>query len=134
MKSLFAYAEGEKKKMTASVILSVLSVCAGLVPFYCMYKVIGLFAADTATTDSVIMWSMIALAAYAVKIATFTLSTGISHNMAYNVLAGLRRRLADRFLRAPLGNVQNHTIGEIKGMMVDKIENLEPPLAHMIPE
>lgn len=89
MKSLFAYAEGEKKKMTASVILSVLSVCAGLVPFYCMYKVIGLFAADTATTDSVIMWSMIALAAYAVKIATFTLSTGISHNMAYNVLAGL---------------------------------------------
>lgn len=134
MKSLFAYAEGEKKKMTASVILSVLSVGVGLVPFYCMYKVIGLFAADTATTDRVIMWCMIALAAYAVKIATFTLSTGISHNMAYNVLAGLRRRLADRFLRAPLGNVQNHTIGEIKGMMVDKIENLEPPLAHMIPE
>lgn len=120
--------------MTASVILSVLSVGVGLVPFYCMYKVIGLFAADTATTDRVIMWCMIALAAYAVKIATFTLSTGISHNMAYNVLAGLRRRLADRFLRAPLGNVQNHTIGEIKGMMVDKIENLEPPLAHMIPE
>lgn len=43
-------------------------------------------------------------------------------------------RLADRFLKAPLGNVQNKSIGEIKGMMVDKIENLEPPLAHMIPE
>ena len=46
----------------------------------------------------------------------------------------LRLRLADRFLHAPLGNVENHTIGEIKSMMVDKIENLEPPLAHMIPE
>ena len=30
--------------------------------------------------------------------------------------------------------MQNHSIGEIKTMMVDKIENLEPPLAHMIPE
>lgn len=33
-----------------------------------------------------------------------------------------------------MGNVQNHSIGEIKSMMVDKIENLELPLAHMIPE
>ena len=54
--------------------------------------------------------------------------------MAYHVLEGLRLRLADRFLHAPLGDVENHTIGEIKSMMVDKIENLEPPLAHMIPE
>ena len=77
---------------------------------------------------------MSALAAYAAKILTFTLSTGISHSMAYTILERLRLRLADRFLHAPLGNVQNHSIGEIKSMMVDKIENLEPPLAHMIPE
>lgn len=42
--------------------------------------------------------------------------------------------LADRFLHAPLGDVEHHSIGEIKTMMVDKIENLEPPLAHMISE
>ena len=47
---------------------------------------------------------------------------------------GTGLRLADRFLHAPLGDVENHSIGEIKNMMVDKIENLEPPLAHMIPE
>ena len=64
----------------------------------------------------------------------FGLSTGTSHAMAYTILEGLRLRLADRFLHAPLGNVENHTIGEIKTMMVDKIETLEPPLAHMIPE
>ena len=40
----------------------------------------------------------------------------------------------ERFLHAPLGEVQNHSIGEIKNIMVDKIENIEPPLAHMIPE
>ena len=34
MSTLFAYAEGEKKRMYLSVGLSVLSVAAGLAPFY----------------------------------------------------------------------------------------------------
>lgn len=131
---LFAYAKGEKKKMYLSVILSVLSVILGLVPFYCMYRIICLFVLDTATTAQAVRWCISAIIAYALKILTFTLSTGTSHSMAYTILESLRLRLADRFLHAPLGNVENHTIGEIKTMMVDKIENLEPPLAHMIPE
>lgn len=117
-----------------SVILPVLSVTLGLVPFYCMYEMICLFADDTITAAAIVKWCLLALVAYAMKILTFSLSTGTSHSMAYTILEGLRLRLADRFLHAPLGNVENHTIGEIKNMMVDKIENLEPPLAHMIPE
>ena len=134
VKTLYAYAEGEKKKLIESVILSVVSVTAGLVPFYCMYRVIELFALDAASAAGIVRWCLGALLAWAVKILTFTLSTGLSHSMAYRVLEGLRLRLADRFLHAPLGDVQSRSIGEIKGMMVDKIENLEPPLAHMIPE
>lgn len=132
--ALFAYAAGEKKKLLLSVVLSVLSVTLGLVPFYCMYRLICLFTADAVTAGGITLWCLSALAAYAAKILTFTLSTGISHSMAYTILERLRLRLADRFLHAPLGDVESHTIGEIKSMMVDKIENLEPPLAHMIPE
>ena len=132
--ALFAYAEGEKKQLILSVILSVLSVMLGLVPFYCMYALICLFVAGTATAALAAKWCLLALLADAVKILLFSLSTGTSHAMAYTILEGLRLRLADRFLHAPLGNMENHTIGEIKSMMMDKIENLEPPLAHMIPE
>ena len=132
--ALFAYAEGEKSRLLLSVVLSVLSVMLGLVPFYCMYRLICLMAAGTATAALAVKWCLLALAAYAVKVVLFGLSTGTSHAMAYTILEGLRLRLADRFLHAPLGNVENHTIGEIKTMMVDKIETLEPPLAHIIPE
>ena len=38
--TLFAYARGEKKWMYLSVVLSVLSVAVGLLPFYCMYRLI----------------------------------------------------------------------------------------------
>ena len=134
MTSLFLYTKGEKKKMILSVILSVLSVLLGLIPFYCMYEMIDQFVADTATERTVIEWCLFAFLAYALKILTFTLSTATSHSMAYTILECLRLRLADRLLHAPLGKVENHTIGEIKTMMVDKIENLEPPLAHMVPE
>lgn len=133
-KSLFAYAEGEQKRLILSVLLSIFSVMLGFLPFYCMYEIICLFVAGTATKAAVIKWCLLALGIYAGKIVTFSLSTGTSHSMAYHILEGLRLRLADRFLHAPLGNVQNRSIGEIKNMVVDKIENLEPPLAHMIPE
>jgi ABC-type multidrug transport system fused ATPase/permease subunit len=130
----FRLAEGEKSRLLLSVVLSVLSVMLGLVPFYCMYRLICLMAAGTATAALAVKWCLLALAAYAAKVVLFGLSTGTPHAMAYTILEGLRLRLADRFLHAPLGNVENHTIGEIKTMMMDKIETLEPPLAHMIPE
>ena len=134
MSALFAYAKNAKGELGLSVVLSVVSILLGLVPFFCMYRVICLFAAGTAAKAAVISWCAWSLAAYAGKVLCFTLSTGISHHAVYNILEGLRLRLVERFLHAPLGEVQKHSIGEIKSMMVDKIENLEPPLAHMIPE
>ena len=134
MQSLFAYAGGEKKRLALSVILSVLSVVLGLAPFYCMYRMLAAFTLGAVTAEAIVRWCLLMLAAYCLKILLFSLSTGVSHAMAYTILEALRLRLADRFLRAPLGEVENHSIGEIKTMMVDKIENLEPPLAHMIPE
>ena len=132
--ALFAYAGGAKGELGLSVVLSIVSILLGLVPFYCMYRIICLFAAGTAARQALVSWCLGALTAYAGKVVCFTLSTGISHHAAYNILEGLRLRLVERFLHAPLGEVQKHSIGEIKSILVDKIENIEPPLAHMIPE
>ena len=37
-------------------------------------------------------------------------------------------------MRMPLGSTMNRTAGEWKGTIVDKVETMELPLAHMIPE
>jgi len=128
------YAVGSKGQLIGSVVLSVISVASGIVPYYCVYKMIDTFIADIASVNTVFFWCAVALAAYAVKVVFFGLSTGISHNAAYHILEKLRLRVADRLLHAPLGNATAHSIGEIKNIMVDKIENVEPPLAHLIPE
>lgn len=131
---LLSYAKGSKGKLVGSVILSVVSVASGLAPYYCMFRLIAAFADGTLTSTMILMWCAIVLLAYGVKVVFFGLSTGLSHYTAYHILEKLRLQVADRFLRAPLGDVEVHSIGEIKNVMVDKIEDIEPPLAHMIPE
>ena len=64
-KLLFAYAESEKKKMVLSVILSVLSIMLGLIPFYCMYKVICAFTAGEASINVIFKWCLAAALFYA---------------------------------------------------------------------
>ena len=131
---LLSYAKGSGGKLIGSVVLSVISVVSGLIPYYCMFRLIAYFVDRALTLDRVFIWCIAALTAYVVKIVFFGLSTGLSHYMAYHILEQLRLCVADRFLRAPLGEVERHSIGEIKNIMVDKIEDIEPPLAHMIPE
>ena len=131
---LLTYASESKPKMLLSVLLSVISITSGLIPFYCFYRIIERFAEQNISGADIVFWSVCALAACVVKIVCFGLSTACSHSAAYHILEGLRNRLTERFLKAPLGEVTRHSIGEIKGIMVDKIEDIEPPLAHMIPE
>ena len=132
--SLMNYADGSKGKLMLSVLLSVISIVTNLVPYYCVYRIIALYTENNVTNDALVYWGVLILVAYAVKVTAFGLSTGISHQVAYHILEKLRLRILDAFMHAPLGEVTGHSIGEIKNVMVDKIENIEPPLAHMIPE
>ena len=132
--TLLSYAKGSGKKLCVSVILSVISLIAGMAPYYCVYRILDRYISGNLDKDTVIFWGLIALGMYFIKVLFFGLSTAISHFVAYNVLEGMRLKVADVFMKAPLGEVYAHSIGEIKGIIVDKIEAIEPPLAHFVPE
>ncbi len=133
-KTLLSYAKGSGTKLIISVILSVISLVSGLVPYFCVYKMLDAYMTSGLDKETVLFWGLIALGMYFIKVLTFGLSTGISHYVAFNVLEGMRLKVADVFMKAPLGEVYAHSIGEIKGIIVDKIEDIEPPLAHFVPE
>jgi ATP-binding cassette subfamily B protein IrtA len=131
---LMGYTKESRGKLAVSVILSVISVICGLIPYYCVFRLLEEFVFAELKLQTILCWCAIALLAYAVKIVFFGLSTGLSHYVAYHILEKLRLEVAERFLHAPLGEVTSHSIGEIKNVLVDKIEDIEPPLAHMVPE
>ncbi|MCR4776754.1 MAG: ABC transporter ATP-binding protein/permease [Saccharofermentans sp.] len=132
--TLLSYAKGSGGKLGISVVFSMISLIAGLVPYYFVYLMLDRYIAGSLEKDFVLRYSIAALIAYLIKAVFFGLSTAISHHVAFNVLEGLRLKVADVFLKAPLGEVYSHSIGEIKNVILDKIEDIEPPLAHVVPE
>ncbi|MCR5510573.1 MAG: ABC transporter ATP-binding protein/permease [Lachnospiraceae bacterium] len=132
--TLLSYAKGSGGRLGTSVVFSMISLIAGLIPYYCVYRILDRYIAGGLDKTFTQSWCLAALIAYLVKVICFGISTGISHYVAFNVLEGLRLKVADTFLKAPLGEVYAHSIGEIKGVIIDKIEDIEPPLAHVVPE
>ena len=132
--TLLSYAKGSGGRLGASVIFSMISLVSGIIPYYCVYRILDGYIAGSLDKTVVLRSCFIAFIAYFVKVLCFGISTGISHYVAFNVLEGLRLKVSDVFLKAPLGEVYAHSIGEIKGVIVDKIEDIEPPLAHVVPE
>lgn len=132
--TLLSFAAPCRGKMAASVALAILSVAGGFVPYLGVYQIIRLFLERQASWEGILFWCGICLAGYAVKVAGYALSTMLAHVSAYTILEGLRLRAADRLMRAPLGEVESRPIGAMKSTIVDRIEDIEPPLAHMIPE
>ncbi|MCR5739354.1 MAG: ABC transporter ATP-binding protein/permease [Lachnospiraceae bacterium] len=133
-RTLLSYAKGSGGRLCVSVVFSMVSLISGLVPYYCVYRILDRYIAGDIDKIFTLRFCLAALIAYLVKVICFGISTGISHYVAFNVLEGLRLKVADVFLHAPLGEVYAHSIGEIKGVMIDKIEDIEPPLAHVVPE
>lgn len=133
---LFGYASRCRGKMVVSFLLSLMSVAAGLVPFLCVYKVLQLFMDPgfSPTGEAVVLWLGLAALAYVASKVFFGASTIFSHISAYTILASLRHDFVERLMRASLGTSSSKSIGSIKNVFVDRIEGVEVPLAHMIPE
>ena len=63
-----------------------------------------------------------------------TASTTLSHQAAFALLKGIRTCIAAKLARMPLGSVQETPSGKLKTLIVDTVEKIEVPLAHLIPE
>ena len=131
---LLSFAAPCRGKLATSVVLAILSVAGGFVPYLGVYQIIRLFLERQANWEDILFWCGVCLAGYAVKVAGYALSTMLAHVSAYTILEGLRLQAADRLMGAPLGEVESRPIGAMKSTIVDRIEDIEPPLAHMIPE
>lgn len=56
------------------------------------------------------------------------ISTTLSHESAYTILEGLRRKMTDKLMKAPLGTVINQPIGQLKTKLSIGWKPLSAPL------
>lgn len=134
VKILFSFAAPCKGKMTLSVFCAILSVAGGFIPFWAVYEILLAFINQNVTLNGILIWCLVGAAGYLLRVACHGISTILAHISAYTILEGIRLKIADRLMKAPLGEVMGRRIGYLKNIIMDKVEDLEPPLAHMIPE
>lgn len=134
VKILFSFAAPCKGKMALSVFCAILSVAGGFIPFWAVYEILLAFINQNVTLNGILIWCLVGAVGYLLRVACHGISTILAHISAYTILEGIRLKIADRLMKAPLGEVMGRRIGYLKNIIMDKVEDLEPPLAHKIPE
>lgn len=104
--SLLNFGKDSKGKIVLSVLLSILSVFSGLVPYWAVYRIILYVVAGHKEIHNVLFYIGIALLAYVLQVIFFGCSTMLSHVTAYDILSTIRKRLAQKLMRLPLGVVE----------------------------
>ena len=123
-----------KRLLVTSVIFAVLGAAAGIIPYLAVSRLIIRICARDYTLQAIFVTALIALAGYLGQLCLSTLSTIRSHRAAFTVLRNIRMQLTAKLSRVPMGFILDTPSGKFKTMLVDTVEKLELPLAHIIPE
>lgn len=131
---LMSFAREAHGSLTASVVLAVLGAAAGIVPYIAAAQILTLICAGMYELGPIATAASVALVGYLGSVWLASASTIISHRCAFITLNSIRKALTDKLSRVPMGTVLDQPSGAFKTLIVDTVEKLELPLAHMVPE
>ncbi len=126
---------GQKRRFYwFSVICAVIGSVCQMIPFLAAVHIIGkLIGGDMDFGGYLTDFLMIA-GAWVLRVVFHGVSTAASHTATFSVLANIRKRGLLKLERMPLGEVQNRGSGNLKNILVERIDSIETTLAHIIPE
>lgn len=131
---VLGFAKQCKNKMIASVLLAIAGVGFGIIPYLAVSKLITRIFEKNYTWSNILYIALIALIGYFGKVVFSTLSTILSHRSAFIILKSIRQKITEKLSKVPMGYIEDTSSGKFKTVIVDTVEKIELPLAHMIPE
>ena len=120
-------------KFYAAVLLAVLGVAGTMLSYFSIAQIIRLLLEEQSMS---LCWKWcIALAGgYLVKSVCSSMSTALSHTATYHTLRDIRKKMLSKLSRLSMGMIVDTPSGQYKTTIVDRVEGMEPTLAHLIPE
>ena len=131
---LMTFIRPHRSGFALSVVLAIISVASGLVPYFAVAEIVTLLISGEMDFSVYLQWGLIGLIAYFARSVFHGLSTRCSHEATFRVLSEMRRTIAEKLTRVPMGYLTATPSGRLKTTMVERIEQMEVPLAHIIPE
>ncbi len=131
---ILTFAGQKKTGYIVSVCFAVVGAVSQILPFFVMARVISkLLSGNQDLSDYLIDCALMA-AFWILRVLFHSLSTAQSHKATFAVLGNIRKQGLAKLARMPLGDVQARGSGELKNILVERVDSIEPTLAHVIPE
>ncbi len=131
---LLEIAGRRKGLLLASGLLAMLHALLSLVPYVLVFYIIRELTRETPDFTLARTYILYAAGAAAVSMAVFFLSGILSHIAAFNILFELRKFIADKVGKLPMGYLNNRNSGVFKKILSDDVERIEGFIAHQIPD
>lgn len=134
MKIDFTYTKGSRGRITLAAIIALFGVLCGMVPYGSAAVILNRLLDGDRAFHLLAGFILIAFLAYVLSVLCGTLSTILSHNVAFMVLERVRIQLLKKMTCLPMGAIRSRGSGSWSQFMGETIEKLEKPIAHIIPE
>jgi ATP-binding cassette subfamily B protein IrtA len=131
---LAEFAAPHRGNYITSVVLAVLGVAVSMAPYFAVSQIVIRLVEGGRDLAYYLTWCGIAAAGFLGKVLLHNLSTALSHRATFAVISEVRRRIAAKLTRVPMGYVLDTPSGMLKNTMVEKVDSIEPTLAHVLPE
>ena len=128
------FAKPCKGLLASSVVLAALAAFFGIIPYAAVSQIISNLMRGQIQPGRIMPLVLLALFGYLASLWLSTYSTIRSHRAAFTILAHIRKAITAKLARMPMGTILDTPSGKYKSMLVDTVEKLELPLAHMVPE
>ena len=120
--------------LVRAIVSASLGVLGGMLPYFAAAQIIiGLLSGRTGY-GFYAAWCLVALAGFCLRALLYTLALSMSHKATFSILKEIRERILQKLPKMPLGTVVDTPSGEMKQVIVDQVESMERPLAHLLPE
>ena len=117
-----------------AILSAFIGVLCGMIPYFAAAQIlIGLIQGER-DTGFYLSWCIAALAGYLLRAILYAFALSMSHRATFSILKNIRERLLAKLPKMPLGTVVDASSGQLKQVIVDQVESMERPLAHLLPE
>ncbi|HES4956199.1 TPA: ABC transporter ATP-binding protein [Streptococcus pyogenes] len=131
---LWELAKKEHSKLKTSVFIASIGVIAGIVPYIAASRILVELLKGNEDFKIYSLWLGIGLLSYILKSFLYSMALSVSHKATFSVLKDVRLRMLEKLPKMPLGEIISVPSGNFKQIIVDQVESMEKPLAHLLPE
>lgn len=126
--------KGHKSKIFAAVFIAIVGVGFGVIPYFSVAAIINNLVAKNTNLNNYYPYIFAVFLGFLASILFHEISTIISHNLAYRIIEDKRKLLADKLSKISMGEVERKSSGQWSQFMVETLDKMEKPIAHVIPE